>query len=222
MTTINENSQECVILLHGLARTRLSFNKMAKSLETVGYNVTNVNYPSRKYPIEKLSRQYIESAVSKVRKVNPSRIHFVTHSMGGILVRHYLNNNELAELGNIVMLSPPNQGSEVVDKLGRMPGFYLLNGPAGLQLGTSRQSIPNQLGPVSHSVGVITGNKSINLFLSRLIPGQNDGKVSVERAKVNGMTDFLVVPHSHPFIMNSKEVIRQMKYYLKNAQFSRN
>ncbi len=212
------DSLGCVILLHGLARSASSFDKMAASLEAVGYRVVNVDYPSRKQSIEALVDGYVSTAVEECQADN---VHFVTHSMGGIMVRYYLANNRLDNPGRVVMLSPPNKGSEVVDKLGAMPGFNALNGPAGLQLGTSDQSLPNRLGPVDYPVGVMTGNRSINLILSLLIPGDDDGKVSIERAKLAGMADFLVVPHTHPMIMDSDEVIRQTHFFLKNGRFDR-
>ena len=215
----NYKINECVVLLHGLARTNKSFAKMSKSLKLDGYDIVNFDYPSRKHTIEVLSDKYVSKAVTQCRTYGPKRIHFVTHSLGGILVRHFLSQNQIEELGHIVMLSPPNKGSEIVDKLGDIPGFFLLNGPAGLQLGTSKQGIPNRLGPVTYPVGVITGNKSINLILSLLIPGDDDGKVSIEKSKVEGMTEFLVVPHAHPFIMDSDEVIRQTTTFLQKAKF---
>jgi len=215
------NSQACVILLHGLARSASSFGKMEVFLKQAGYRVINVDYPSRKQTIETLVPDYVSKAVGKCYAANiqVTKIHFVTHSMGGILVRYYLANNRLDNPGYVVMLSPPNQGSEVVDKLGEMPGFFALNGPAGQQLGTSDESMPNQLGAVDYPVGIITGNRSINLILSMLIPGDDDGKVSIERAKLEGMADFLVVPHTHPMIMDSDEVIRQTHYFLQHGKF---
>ena len=218
---ITDNNKECVILLHGLARSSNSFSTMESSLIEAGYHVVNVDYPSRKQTIEMLVKSYVVNAVEECRSMQPKKIHFVTHSMGGILVRHYLANYLLDSLGHVVMLSPPNQGSEVVDTLGDVPGFYAFNGPAGQQLGTSAESLPNRLGPVDYSVGVITGNKSINLILSMFIPGDDDGKVSVERAKVAGMSDYLVVPHTHPMIMKSVEVVNQTMSYLQNGQFCR-
>ncbi|KPJ94425.1 MAG: acetyltransferase [Gammaproteobacteria bacterium SG8_11] len=213
------SGNEHVILVHGLARSHRSFTKVAKALEKNGYPVVNINYPSRKHHIEALADEYLSSAVKTCQADGAQRIHFVTHSMGAILVRYYLNQYTLDELGHVVMLSPPNQGSEVVDKLKAFPGFYALNGPAGQQLGTSKNSLPNRLGAVDYPVGVITGNRSINPILSLLIPGKDDGKVSVERAKIQGMSDFLVVPHTHPMIMNSREVIRQTQYFLRSGKF---
>ncbi len=229
LTAANDDSQaktinienKCVTLLHGLARSSSSFTKMAEALNATGYNVINVDYPSRKQSIETLSNSYISKAITECKSNNAQKIHFVTHSMGAILVRHYLSQNSLDELGHVIMLSPPNQGSEVVDRLGDFPGFYALNGPAGQQLNTSRESMPNTLGPADYPVGIITGNKSINLILSMLIPGDDDGKVSIENAKLEGMTDFLVVPHTHPMIMQSDEVIRQTKHFLQKGAFDK-
>jgi len=210
---------ETVILLHGLNRTSRSFSKMEEALIENGYKVINVNYSSKHFKIESLVRRYVAPSINACEKQPNVKIHFVTHSMGGILLRYYLKHYTIANLGNVVMLGPPNQGSEVVDKLKKVPGFKLLNGPAGQQLGTTLISLPQQLGPVDYSVGVIAGNRSINPILSGLIPGENDGKVSLKRAKVKGMSDFLVMPYTHTMIMRRQRVIEQTQYFLKNSQF---
>ncbi len=211
-------NQQCIILLHGLARSASSFGKMEEALTQSNYQVINVSYPSRKQDIGSLATEYIPKATAKCTN---KPIHFVTHSMGGILVRYFLANNRLENLGRVVMLSPPSQGSEVVDILGNVPGFEAFNGPAGQQLGTIKNSMPNQLGAVDYPVGIITGNRSINLILSLLIPGDDDGKVSVERAKLAGMADFLVLPHTHPLIMRSDEVIKQTQIFLQTGKFEK-
>jgi pimeloyl-ACP methyl ester carboxylesterase len=218
---VDEGAVECVILLHGLARTDASMEKLAAALNADGYHVENIDYPSREYPVERLAMEYVGRAIESCRRYSPQTIHFVAHSLGGILVRYYLAHRQVEELGRVVMLSPPNHGSEVVDILGQLPGFYALNGPAGQQLGTDDNSLPNRIGPVDYSVGIITGSRSINLILSLLIPGDDDGKVSIERAKLEGMADFLVVPHTHPFIMTSDRVIRQTMEFLQHGRFDR-
>ena len=211
--------QDTVILLHGLNRTHRSFSKMEQSLIGSGYTVVNVNYPSQHFSIESLVASYIAPIINACKTQSNSKLHFVTHSMGGILLRYYLQHHTIENLGNVVMLGPPNQGSEVVDKLKNVPGFKLINGPAGQQLGTTSTSLPQQLGPVDYPVGVITGNKSINPLLSCIIPGKDDGKVSLKRARVEGMLDFLVVPYTHTMIMRRQHVIEQTQYFLKNSQF---
>ncbi len=210
---------ECVILLHGLARTESSLSKLEHHLKNQGYHVINLGYPSRKEKIQKLSEETINRSINECKKVNPARIHFVTHSMGGILVRYYLDVNRIDNLGRVVMLSPPNHGSEAVDKLKELFLFKWINGPAGEQLGTDKKSVPNMLGPPYYDAGIITGDRTINPILSMLIPGKDDGKVSVKSAKLTGMKDFLVVHRAHPFIMNDKDVMNQVICFLKNGAF---
>lgn len=220
-TEAGEIKPECVILLHGLARTEKSFVKLERHLKKNGYHVVNKGYPSRKKKVQDLSVEAITSAVADCMAVNPGKIHFVTHSMGGILVRYYLEHHPLPELGRVVMLSPPNNGSEVVDKLKDNFIFKWLNGPAGRQLGTDADSLPKTLGPPDYEVGIIAGDKSVNLILSLIIPGKDDGKVSVENAKLEGMKDFLVVHKTHPFIMSDASVMRQVTSFIKNGRFDR-
>ena len=117
------------------------------------------------------------------------------------------------------MLGPPNQGSEVVDELRDRPGYTLLNGPAGSQLGTDQDSIPMKLGAANFELGVIAGTESVNPILSRYLPNPDDGKVSVERTKVEGMKDFITVRHSHPFIMQSSDVIQQAISFIQKGEF---
>ncbi|WP_455206595.1 esterase/lipase family protein [Kaarinaea lacus] len=210
---------QCVVLLHGLARTASSMEDMEIALQENGYHVVNVDYPSREHKIEDLATTVIPQSIASCNQQVSGEIHFVTHSLGGILVRYYLAHHTMENLGRVVMLSPPNQGSEAVDALKDFPGFYLINGPAGEQLGTDDASIPNNLPPVDYDVGIITGDETINYILSMLIPGDDDGKVSIERAKVQGMLDFLVVHHSHPFIMEADDVITQTLTFLRDGKF---
>ncbi len=210
---------ECVILLHGLARSAGSMQAMAEFLGKRGYQVVNVDYPSRRYRIEELANVAIPEALDQCAA--PAKAHFVTHSMGGILVRQYLTHHPLDSLGRVVMLGPPNQGSEVVDKLGTMPGFEWLNGEAGLQLGTGPDSLPLALGPAEFELGIIAGTASINPMLSSIIPGEDDGKVSVVRTQLEGMNDFLTVPATHTFMMRNEEVMHQVAHFLRKGQFSR-
>jgi triacylglycerol lipase len=216
------SNREGVILLHGLARTKHSMNKMEQQLKAQGFDVVNWDYPSRNHSIEKLAEDAMPAAIEACRKKGATTIHFVTHSMGGILVRYYLKHHEIKGLGRVVMLSPPNGGSEVVDTFRDTFPYRFINGPAGKQLGTDASSLPRRLGKVEFDSGVITGDRSINPINSVLIPGADDGKVSVTNAKVAGMSDFLVVHVSHPFIMKNREVITQTIHFLKNGKFDRN
>lgn len=211
--------RECVVLLHGLARSSSSMTNMQDALVAVGYYVVNIDYASREHSVAQLANDVVAQGFTDCAAVFATRVHFVTHSLGGILVRHYLAQHKPTTLGRVVMLGPPNQGSEVVDTLRDVPGFEWINGPAGQQLGTDNTSIPTTLPPVDFECGVIAGDRTINLFLSLLIPGSDDGKVSIERAKVTGMTDFLVVHRTHPFIMQADEVITQTLQFLRRGRF---
>lgn len=213
-------SCDCVILLHGLARTKTSLSTLETHLKKDGFKVINQAYPSRKDIIEKLSDKAIPDALEECRKFNPGKIHFATHSMGGILVRYYLDHHTIPNLGRVVMISPPNNGSEVVDKLRKWKLYQWLNGPAGNQLGTGNDSILRRIGRPYYETGIITGDRTINPFLSLIIPGKDDGKVSVQSAKLNGMQDFLIMHNSHTFIMNDKNVCRQVSFFLKTGKFN--
>ncbi len=213
--------QECVILLHGLGRTSYSMSRLADGLEGTGYMPVNLNYPSREKTIQALALETLPRGLSRCERSGVQTIHFVTHSMGGILVRYFLSIRRPVNLGRVVMLSPPNRGSEAADHLQDSTLYRWYNGPAGQQLVTGQEGLPGQLGPVDFPLGVITGNQHsfFDYWLADLIPGVDDGKVSVQRAKVEGMTDFLVLPYSHPFIMNEREVIEQTVAFLRLGHF---
>ncbi len=209
----------CVILLHGLARTNSSMGKLEKQLTEEGFRVVNLGYPSRDYVIEQLSKRAINPALEECK--SEKTVSFVTHSLGGILVRQYLSQQKISNLKRVVMLGPPNRGSEVVDKMSQVPGFDFINGKAGMQLGTDSNSIPNTLGQADFDVGIIAGTKSVNLILSYLIPGEDDGKVSVESTKLLGMNDHIILPVTHTFMMSNKNVISQTIQYLRNGKFEK-
>jgi hypothetical protein len=210
---------ECVILLHGLARTSKSMLPLAEQLRAQHYVVVNVDYPSRDFPIATLAEKAIAPALANCRQYPISGIHFVTHSLGGILVRQYLSLQKIPELKRVVMLAPPNKGSHVVDNLKNLPPYDWLNGPAGQELGTEPTSLPNSLGAVDFDLGVIAGTNSVNLLLSLYLPNPDDGKVSVEHTKIDGMRDFISLPVSHPYIMKDETAIAQIIHYLQHGQF---
>ena len=211
------------MLLHGLGRTYRSMSRLAHAAQSAGYRTVNLDYPSRDKPIEALAAAIVPEALERCRDAHATPIHFVTHSMGGMVVRYYLEQNRVAGLGRVVMLSPPNQGSEAADALREHWLHRWWNGPAGQELGTGPDGIAARLGRVTYPVGIITGSAHAFFDAQRanLIPGPNDGKVSVERAKVSGMSDFLVLPATHTFIMNNDEAISQALHFLQHGRFRR-
>jgi triacylglycerol lipase len=216
---MNSIKNEGVILLHGLCRTSASMGRMQAALTAAGYRVENVDYPSRTANIKELAETAIGSALLSTRLKACERIHFVTHSLGSILVRSYFSVRHEPKLGRVVMLGPPNQGSGVVDKLGRLSLFKKMHGPAGDELGTDSNSTPNMLGAVNFELGIIAGDRSINLINSLMLDGPDDGKVSVEHTKVSGMKEHLVVHVAHPFLMTNSSVIKKVALFLETGSF---
>jgi triacylglycerol esterase/lipase EstA (alpha/beta hydrolase family) len=214
-----KNATECVILLHGLNRSWRAMNVMAEALQEEGYTTANVDYPSQTGPIETIAPLAVGAGVAECRATGATRIHFVTHSIGGILLRYQQTHDPIPELGRVVMLAPPNQGSEVIDRTRNWPGAELFGGEAALQLGTDEGSVPSQLGPVDFELGVIAGSNTMNPWMSAMLPNPDDGKVSAARTQVDGMDDFLIVDRNHHFITKGEDVIRNAKSFLKSGTF---
>lgn len=212
-------AEECVVLLHGLWRSEDSMNRLETSLAEAGYRVHNIEYDSTEKPAEVLADEAVTEGLAACGEAET--VHFVTHSMGGILVRNYLQDRDIDHLGRVVMLGPPNQGSEVIDRYADWPGFEWFSGPAGMQLGTGEASLPRSLGPAHFDVGIIAGNQTINPILSQTLPGKDDGKVSVDATRLEGMNDHMELPVTHVFMMRDKEVIEQVLHYLANGHFDR-
>lgn len=213
-------AHEAVFVLHGLARSAKPMGKLADALRAEGYVVVNLDYPSTTAPIESLVDAHLAPAVQKAVGEGATRVHFVGHSMGGILIRQYLATHTLLQLGRVVTIGTPHGGSELVDKLGRFKPFTWVNGPAGYQLGTGPDSLPNRLPPATYPLGCIAGTRSYNPFYSALIAGPDDGKVSVARAQLEGQADVIVLPVNHTFMMADARVIAQTLRFLREGRFA--
>lgn len=211
--------EECVVLLHGLARISNSMSELERKLERAGFTAVNISYPSLSRDVATLAAEAVGGGIETCRDNGAERIHFVTHSLGGILLRYYLEKNVVSELVRVVMLGPPNQGSELVDNLDNVPGFDWLTGPTGSRLGTESGDIVNTLGPVSFQLGVIAGDINLNPLGFLLLEGPNDSVVSVTSTHVDGMDDHLVLPVTHTFMMRNNKVIDNTIHFLKVGNF---
>lgn len=194
-----------VVLVHGLGRSAKSMRKAAHVLSEKGYETVNLNYPSRSDTIENLSEKYLKEAIEQTCTDIRKKIHFVTHSMGGMMVRYHLSKNRVQNLGRLVMLAPPNKGSKYADTYSKYRISPFIFGRALRQMTGEKNSMPNTLPEPTYEIGVIAG--------------LNDGKVTIEQTKLEGMADFLVVPETHTFIMNSDEVIEATHNFFQKGKF---
>jgi pimeloyl-ACP methyl ester carboxylesterase len=211
-----------VVLLHGAGRTSLSMKRMEWYLKSRGYRVINHTYHSSSRPVEEVSEHFLADLLSKNATDPQAKIHFVTHSLGGILVREYLSVHSVTNLGRVVMLAPPNHGSGIVDCLNKSPFTSFMLGASRRELGTDCDDLPSRLGAVEFDCGVIAGDRSWNPLTSALLTGPNDGKVTVESAKVDGMSDMLVLHSSHTWIMWREQTLKQTAAFLKGGHFEHN
>jgi triacylglycerol lipase len=206
------------VLLHGLIRSSMSMSRIANRLQSEGYTVYNMNYPAREIPINEIVDE-LHERLKICCLSGTKKLHFVTHSMGGIVVRSYIAKYHPENIGRVVMMGPPNHGSELADLLKDNVLVGYIFGPAVQELGTTPDSTPNKLGPVDFELGIITGNSSWNPIGSWVIPGPDDGTVSVNGAQLKSMKDFLVMPYTHTFIMLHADVINEIVYFLQHGEF---
>jgi triacylglycerol esterase/lipase EstA (alpha/beta hydrolase family) len=212
-------TQDGVVLLHGISRTARSFRRMQAAIEAKGYATLNLGYASRSKALQALAEE-IHPAIERFAANIEGSVHFVCHSMGGLLARVYLARYRPKRLGRVVMLGTPNGGSEIADRLKNLGAYRAFFGPAGQQLGTQRDADIDALLPrIDYPVGVIAGNRSIYPITSAFLPKPHDGRVSVENTRLDGMADHIVIGAAHPWLVRNAEAIEQTIAFLKGGRF---
>jgi pimeloyl-ACP methyl ester carboxylesterase len=210
-----------VVLLHGISRTQRSFRKMQTAIEAAGLATLNVGYASRSKTLEALAED-IHPAIDNFAERLEGDLHFVGHSMGGLLTRVYIARHRPQRLGRVAMLGTPNGGSEIADRLRNVGTYRAWFGPAGQQLVTRRDvALAAMFPPVDYPVGIIAGNRSIDPIASALLPKPHDGRVSVENTRLDGMADHIVIGTPHPFLPGNALAIAQTIAFLRDGKFNR-
>lgn len=209
---------EGVILLHGIFRTKFSMRRMEKFLRHQGYDTLNIGYKSTRYPIEGI----IDTIHPDIERfvVGKSKVHFVGYSMGGLVIRAYVRKYRPVNMGRVVMLGTPNNGSEVADFLQNWSLYRRLYGPAGQQLFTGQEKFSHIFGTLDFELGSIAGVSKLDPLCSWIIGAPNDGKVSVESTKLPGMKDHVVIPASHTFFPANKKAWHQTLHFLRHGVFN--
>jgi pimeloyl-ACP methyl ester carboxylesterase len=208
------------VLLHGIGMQGYVMKRLENALTTAGYRVVNVSYPSREMPFEKLAGEYLPAQLLAHDVARAPRLNFVTHSMGSLLVRKLIQEARPANLGRVVMIGPPNHGSTAADEAKQSALLSEFMGENLARLGTGENSIVSTLGPANFEVGIIAGEVAINPVFGDVLQGKNDGAVTVESAKLEGMRDFIVVPYSHTVMLWRDEVITQAVTFLREGKFT--
>lgn len=212
------SDREVVVLLHGLGRNNMAMWLLAQRLEDAGFHVERIGYSSLKVSPGEILEE-VSSQIDNCCTSHHKTVHYVGHSLGGLLIRAYLQEHRPRNLGRVVLLGTPNQGTAIVDRF-RDHWWMKLLGPTTNALGTDSKSFPNSLEPPWYPVGVIAGvaNRGYN---EPWLPGADDGLVTVEATMLEGMSDFIVIRTGHGFMRYDPEVARQTISFLNDGQFVR-
>jgi triacylglycerol lipase len=211
------SAQECVVLLHGYLRSNKCMQPIADILDAKGYRIQNISYPSTDYSIQTLSRDHV---APQIDSTNCDKIHFIGHSMGGIVTRHYLSENKLSNLGNVILIATPNGGSELVSSIEDNPTLaWTLIGPAARELAPGSKLLLALPSP-SYNTGIITASKSINPITSIfLLDGANDGTLTIESMKLDNMTDIINLEATHTMVLTHPDIGTHIENFLKYGRF---
>lgn len=212
---------EIVVLLHGIGHRSWNMWGAERALKKAGYQTLSLSYPSRKYQIADLAINVGRQIDNKQVWETASKVHFVTHSMGGLVARQYLSTlpaDRMEKLGRVVMIAPPANGSEIADSLRNFKPYRWLFGPAGQELCTDVRALDTAT--PTYPNGVIAGYLTSPVLRAHpLLPGLHDGKVSVFGTYMRGMTDHVMLRSGHSIISWKPATHQQMINFLENGAF---
>ncbi|WP_159434856.1 esterase/lipase family protein [Rubritalea squalenifaciens] len=211
---VRRGGDETVILLHGLWRSVWAMEPMAQYLNGCGYQTINCPYASFKLSLSEMVEQFSHFVREQCKEAK--KVHFVTHSLGGVVVRQLLQQLESDKIGHVVMLAPPHQGSEIVDWL-QSYNLHRVLGPAGNFLSTSSMEALDTKLPDAIPVAVIMGKQSLLPFFRSMLDQQNDGIVSVERGQVAGTNQFEIIEADHTYISSNEDAMSMTEHFLRTG-----
>lgn len=214
----NPDSDKLVVLIHGIADKPMHLWKIEKETLDAGYSVLNFDYKSTKTSMDSVIislKQEIDSVKSKYNE-----IHFVVHSLGSFVLRAYLYKYPLENCINSVLIAPPSKGSIMAERFEKFKPFQWLYGEAGQKLGKGDDDYWQVFPPPEKPFGIIAGGINTKHGINPLIPGDDDGTVGVQETKIEGYSDFIIIPGLHSSLLWQSEVIDQILYFLRNEQFN--
>lgn len=214
------DGERVVFLVHGLWRTRFSLLRLELCLRRAGFTVVNRSYQTTKKPLPEHAADLAALVARSLEGRKVREVHFVTHSMGGLVTRYMLTHHDIPHPGRFVMLAPPNHGARKMELFKGVPLLRLFLGPyAASELGQGEDAIFREAGIPSLEFGIIAGGTGGPRGYSLYLDGDNDGTVRVEETRLEGAKDFLLVPHLHTFIMNARAVIDATIRFLETGRF---
>jgi len=213
--------REGVVLLHGLGMARWIMRPAERALGTEGYETLNLSYASTRRSLDAI----VEALDKQIAPFAQQRraIHFVGHSLGGLVIRRYLVTRRPDNLGKVVMFGTPNHGSELANFTRQIGLERIFLGQMGDVLCVGRPTdVEAQLGSVDYPLGVIAGNRPgwQNIF-GPCFKETHDGKVTISSSKLAGMTDHIVVPYGHDEMVRKPEAQAQMVHFIRESRFER-
>lgn len=210
--------KEKVVLIHGFGRSKVAMWQLYIELCMAGYDIESIGYSSFTKSIDEI-KATVFAQINTIAFHKYEKIHFVGHSLGGLLCRAYLDRYRVQNLGNVVLIGSPNGGTELVDSY-KKEWWFDYAGPTAKVLGTDKNSFPKSLKKPYYPVGVIAGVVTTQMdMIEEAFDGEHDGMVSVESTKIEGMSDFIKIKTNHSMMRYDDEVASQTIYFLQKSSF---